>query len=137
MQLNYENVITEYSEILERRKLLNFKSRSQEILNSAQDLPESAKEAASEMIKHLEELLNNVEKLPLLQNQLKKDAQRIIAHYATDLEVYPGFWNRLKNFIKCAVKPRRLARGYKVLEQNKLLLYTLNIYQDEPWGSRR
>ena len=38
-----------------------FKNRSQEILNSAQDLPESAKQAASEMIKHLEELLNNVE----------------------------------------------------------------------------
>jgi hypothetical protein len=86
------------------KRFLTFKNQTNEILNTANDLPDSAKHAAQMMIRQLEELLkadatNPYSKSQSNQSELKENAQRIIARYETDLEVYPGFWNRFKNLI--------------------------------------
>ena len=82
------------------KRFLTFKNQTNEILKTANNLPDSARDAAQMMIHQLEELLkadtnNSLSKLAINQSELKENAQRIIARYETDLEVYPGFWNRV------------------------------------------
>ena len=93
MKAIFSNVLAELTGETEmRHKFLKLKTKAQVVFDAAEELPESAKIAAIDMISKFTDLLNKDKKnedkrSPSYQNEMVREARKIIAYYETDLEV--------------------------------------------------